>query len=82
MLLAAVPAVAMLIRRRWLGVAAVVAAALLFLVIVQIAFSAGWIVAVVAPLAGLLVASLVAAGLGAAAALRAQRPATPGSGTN
>jgi CHASE2 domain-containing sensor protein len=82
LLLAAVPPAAMLIRRRWLAVAAVVAAALLFLVIVQIAFSAGWIVGVVAPLVGLLVASLVATGLGAAAALRAQRPATPGSGTN
>ena len=82
LLLAAVTAAAMLTRRRWLAVAAVAAAALLFLVIVQIAFSAGWIVGVVAPLVGLLVASLVATGLRAAAALRAQRSATPGSGTS
>jgi CHASE2 domain-containing sensor protein len=78
-LLAAVPAAAMLIRRRWLAVVAVVAAAVVFfLVIVQIAFGAGWVVAVVAPLAGLLVATLVAAGLAAAAALRAGRPGTFG----
>jgi CHASE2 domain-containing sensor protein len=76
-LLAAVPAVATLIRRPWLAVAAVVATALLFLVIAQVAFSAGWIVAVVAPLTGLLVAGLVAAGLAAATALRARRPGSP-----
>jgi CHASE2 domain-containing sensor protein len=69
-LLAAAPAAATLIRRPWLAVAAIVAAAVLFLAIVQIAFNAGWIVAVVAPLTGLLVATLGAAGLALARELR------------
>ena len=79
MLLAAAPAAATLIRRRWLAVAVVVAATIVFLVIVQIAFNAGWIVAVVAPLTGLLVAISVAAGLATVGACRARRPATSGS---
>jgi CHASE2 domain-containing sensor protein len=69
-LLAAAPAAATLIRRPWRAVVAVVAAAVLFLAVVQIAFNAGWIFAVVAPLTGLLVATLGAAGLALARELR------------
>jgi adenylate cyclase len=77
-LLAAAPAAATLIRRPWRAVAVVVAATILFLAIVQIAFNAGWIVAVVAPLTGLLVATLGAAGLATVGALRARRRHTRG----
>ena len=72
-LLSTVPAAATLIRRPWLAVVTVVAAAVVFLVVVQIAFSAGWIVAVVAPLLGLVAATLGAAGLAAARGLRARQ---------
>jgi CHASE2 domain-containing sensor protein len=74
-LLAAAPATATLIRPRWLAVVAIVAAAALFLALVQLAFDAGWILAVVAPLAALLAATLGAAGLAAADVLRARRHA-------
>jgi CHASE2 domain-containing sensor protein len=77
-LLATAPAAATLIRRPWLAVAVVVAAAALFLAIVQLAFNAGWIVAVVAPLTGLLVATLGAAGLAIVGVLRARRVRTRG----
>jgi CHASE2 domain-containing sensor protein len=72
-LLAAVPALATLTRRPRLAVVAILAAALLFLAMVQLAFGAGWILAVVAPLAALLMATLGAAGLAAAGLVRARR---------
>jgi CHASE2 domain-containing sensor protein len=75
LLLAAVPAAATLVRRRHLAVVAVLAAPALFLVIVQLAFGAGLIIAVVAPLAGLLAASLGAAGLTATRVVRARAAA-------
>jgi CHASE2 domain-containing sensor protein len=77
LLLAAVPAAATLVRRRHLAIVAALAAPALFLVIVQLAFGAGLIIAVVAPLAGLLAASLGAAGLTATRVVRA-RAATRG----
>jgi CHASE2 domain-containing sensor protein len=72
-LLGAVPAVALLSRSLPRAVAAVVAAAVVFLAAAQLAFHAGWILAVVAPLAGLLAAALGAAGLAATRSLRARR---------
>lgn len=73
LLIGAVPALAALALRRYIAVATFVAGAVLFLAYAQIAFSAGWIVAVVVPLAGLLAAALGAAGLAAAGALRRRR---------
>jgi adenylate cyclase len=69
-LLACVPAVAAL-RRSWrVTAAAVAAAAAAFLVAAQLAFNAGWIIAVVMPLVAL---ALSAAGVSALAAGRAAR---------
>jgi CHASE2 domain-containing sensor protein len=72
LLLAAVPAAATLVRRPHLGVVAVVAAPALFLALVQLAFGTGLIIAVVAPLAALLAASLGAAGLTMTRVIRAR----------
>jgi CHASE2 domain-containing sensor protein len=72
-LLAAVPAAATLVRRRYLGVFAVVVAPVVFLALVQLAFGAGLIIAVVAPLVALLAASLGAAGLTMTRVIRARR---------
>jgi CHASE2 domain-containing sensor protein len=70
LVLAAVPAAATLLRRRDVAVAVIAVTAVLYLAIVQLAFGTGRILAVVAPLAGLLVASLGAAALTAARALQ------------
>jgi CHASE2 domain-containing sensor protein len=71
--LGAVPAAALLIRRPLFAVAAVVASAALFLVIVQLAFNAGRVVAVVVPLVGLVAAALGAIGLAVARVVRRRR---------
>jgi CHASE2 domain-containing sensor protein len=73
LLLVAVPAAATLARRRYLAVGLIVAAAAAFLAIVQLAFGAGRIVAMVAPLVGLLAAILGAAVLTAARVHRARQ---------
>lgn len=70
LVLAAVPAAATLLPRRDVAVAVIVGTAALYLAIVQLAFGTGRIVAVVAPLAGLLAASLGAAAMTAARVLR------------
>jgi CHASE2 domain-containing sensor protein len=72
LLLAAVPAAATLVRRRHLALVAVLAAPALFLALVQLAFGSGLIIAVVAPLAALLAASLGAAGLTMTRVIRAR----------
>lgn len=68
--LAAVPAAAMLLRRRAVAIAVIVGTASLYLALAQIAFAADRIIAVVAPLAGLVVASLGAAALTGARGLQ------------
>jgi CHASE2 domain-containing sensor protein len=73
LVLACVAAVASLNRSRALGVATVVAVAAAFLVATQLAFQAGWIVAVAAPLAGLAVSIIGVAGLAAARTIRRVR---------
>jgi adenylate cyclase len=65
LLLAILPALTTLTRRRWLAAAVIVVAVALFLAIAQLAFNAGWILAVVVPLTALLAATLGAAGLAA-----------------
>jgi CHASE2 domain-containing sensor protein len=71
--LGAVPAVALLVRQPLLAGAAVVASAALFIVIAQLAFDAGRVVAVVVPLVALVAASLGTAGLSLARLVRRQR---------
>ncbi len=74
-LLACLPAVAALTRSWRIAVAAVAAGAVAFLVGAQLAFNAGRIVAVVAPLAALLLASSGVAGLAVARTMRRRRGA-------
>jgi CHASE2 domain-containing sensor protein len=73
LVVASTAALASLSRSRTLGVVAVVAVAAAFLAVTQLAFQAGWIVAVVAPLTGLAAAVLGVAGLAAARKLRPGR---------
>jgi len=73
LVLAGVPVLASLTRSRALKVIAVVAITAAFLVAAQLAFQAGWIVAVVAPLAALVAAALGVAGLTAARTIRGRR---------
>jgi CHASE2 domain-containing sensor protein len=73
LVLACVPAVVSLSRSRALNVIAVVGTAAAFVVVAQLAFQAGWIVAVVAPLAALVAAALGVAGLAAARTIRGGR---------
>jgi CHASE2 domain-containing sensor protein len=77
--LGAVPAAALLIRRPLFAVVAVVASAGIFLVVVQLAFNAGRVVAVVVPLVGLLAAALGAVGLAVARVVRRRRAASIGA---
>jgi CHASE2 domain-containing sensor protein len=74
--LGALPAAALLVRRPLLAGACVVASAVLFLVVVQLAFNAGRVVAVVVPLVGLLVATLGVVGLAVARVVRRRRGAS------
>ena len=78
-LLAVVPALATLARRRWLALAAVAATAVGFLALAQILFNAGRIIAVVVPLTALLTATLVALVFASAGVLRARRARAGGS---
>ena len=71
-LLAAIPALATLARRRWLALAAVAATAVGFLALAQILFNTGHIIAIVVPLAALLAATLVAVGAPVAREFRAR----------
>ena len=71
-LLACVPAVAALSRSRALAAAAIVVTAVLFLVVAQLAFHGGWIVAVVVPLAALAVSTAAVTALAAARTARAR----------
>lgn len=70
--LACIPALASLTRSRRLAAAAIVGAALAFLVAAQLVFHAGWVIAVVLPLAALVAATCGVALL--AAGRRARRP--------
>jgi CHASE2 domain-containing sensor protein len=79
LVLASVPALAGLSASRAVGAAAIAAAAVAFLVVTQLAFQAGWILAIVVPLAGLAVAAVGVAGLAAGRTMRA-RPARSGRG--
>jgi CHASE2 domain-containing sensor protein len=72
-LLAAVPPAASLTRRGSIAVAAVLGSAILFLVIAQVAFNSGRIVALVVPLFALLVAALASAGVAFGRLLRSRR---------
>jgi CHASE2 domain-containing sensor protein len=74
--LGAVPAAAGLVRRPLLAAAVVAASAALFLVVVQLAFNAGRVVAVVVPLVGLLAATLGVVGLAVARVVRRRRAAS------
>jgi CHASE2 domain-containing sensor protein len=74
--LGALPAAAGLLRRPLLAGAAVVASAALFLVVAQLAFNAGRVVAVVVPLVGLLLATLGVVGLAVARLVRRRRAAS------
>jgi CHASE2 domain-containing sensor protein len=82
-LLGAMPPLALLAQRRGLGVVVAVGTFALYLAIAQIAFNAGWVVAVVAPLVAFLVAALGAAGMNAARMFtrRRGRRAVPSSGS-
>jgi CHASE2 domain-containing sensor protein len=72
-LLACLPAVAWLSRSGRVAAAAIVAAVVVFLVGAQLAFDGGRIVAVVAPLAALLIAALGVAALAVARTVRRRR---------
>ena len=70
LLLACLPAVVGLSRSRYVAAAAIAATAVIFLAVAQLAFHAGWIVAVVVPLAALTASAL---GVAARAAYSGQR---------
>jgi CHASE2 domain-containing sensor protein len=70
LVLACVPALASLMTSRAVGVAVIVALAAVFLAGAQLAFNAGWIVAVVLPLAALAVSAACVAALVAARMVR------------
>lgn len=75
LVLACVPALASLRGSRAVA-AAVVTVTVAFLVVTQILFQSGWILAVVAPLAGLAVGTLAVAGLATARTIRRGRRPT------
>jgi CHASE2 domain-containing sensor protein len=75
--LACIPALASLTRSRRLAAAAIVGAALGFLVAAQLAFHAGWVIAVVLPLAALVAAACGVALLAAGRMVRRQPRRVP-----
>jgi CHASE2 domain-containing sensor protein len=72
-LLAAVPPAATLTRRGIIAVAVVLGSAILFLVLAQVAFNSGRIVALVVPLFALIVAALASAAVASGRLLRSRR---------
>jgi CHASE2 domain-containing sensor protein len=76
-LLACLPAIAFLTRSRLVTAAVIAATAVAFLAAAQLAFHAGWIVAMVVPCAALLVAASGVAALSAARLVRRRRAARP-----
>jgi CHASE2 domain-containing sensor protein len=76
-LLACLPAVAFLTRSRLVTAAVITAAAVVFLAAAQLAFQAGWIVAVVVPSAALVAAASGVGVLAAARLVRRQRGQRP-----
>jgi CHASE2 domain-containing sensor protein len=71
--LACVPALASLSSSRTVGIAVTAAMAAVFLVVAQLAFDAGWVLAVVLPLAALAVSAACVAAVVAARMLRRRR---------
>jgi CHASE2 domain-containing sensor protein len=72
-LFGALPALAAQIRSRALRVGAIFASAALLLVVIQVTFQAGWVVAAIAPLVALVAASVGIAALARWRAARAKR---------
>jgi CHASE2 domain-containing sensor protein len=75
LLLACVPAVATLMASRAVGAALIAAAGVVFLAAVQLAFNAGWIIAVVVPLAALLASAVCVGAVLATRMVRRRRRA-------
>ena len=73
LVLACVPALASLSASRLVGVAVIAASAVVFLAVAQLAFNAGWILAVVLPLAALAVSAGCVAALVASRMVRRRR---------
>jgi adenylate cyclase len=71
--LACVPALATLVASRAVGAALIAASAVLFLAVVQLAFNAGWIIAVVVPLAALLTSAVCVGAVVATRMVRRRR---------
>lgn len=79
-LLACLPAVAALTQSRRVTAAAITAVAVVFLAAAQLAFHAGWIVAVIVPLAALVAAMSAVAVLVAAGTMRRRMEGSRGPG--
>jgi CHASE2 domain-containing sensor protein len=77
LVLACVPALATLAASRAIGVALIAAAAVVFVAVVQLAFNAGWIIAVVVPLAALLASAVCVGAVVATRMVRRRRARSP-----
>lgn len=73
LVLACVPALATLVASRAVGAALIAAAAVVFLAAVQLAFNAGWIIAIVVPLAALLASAVCVGAVVATRMVRRRR---------